>query len=77
MDYKSTVITSMDFKLFQVFYLKPGTAERIDVGEMRAWHARRFIEEMEKVGISVGVEGDGEENDVADFIEYLEYENTV
>lgn len=67
----------MDFKLFKVFYLKPGTAERIDVGEMRAWHARNFIERMEKIGITVGVEGDGEENDVADFIEYLEYENTV
>ena len=67
----------MDFKLFQVFYLKPGTYEKIEVGEMRAWHARRFLEQMEKVGITVGVEGDGSNEDVLEFINYLEYENTV
>jgi len=67
----------MDFKVFKVFYLKPGSGERIDVGEMRAWYARKFIEEMEKMNITVGVEAHSEENDVADFIEYLEHENTV
>ena len=36
-----------DFTLFNMAYIHPETLDPVWVGEMRGWHARKFIKECE------------------------------
>ena len=45
-----------DFTLFNMAYIHPETLDPVWVGEMRGWHARKFIKECEQRGLSVLME---------------------
>lgn len=65
-----------DFTLFNMAYIHPETLKPIWVGEMRGWHARKFIKDCEQKGLSVLMERTTEEeSDVLDFIMELNNED--
>tara|TARA_Y100000768_G_scaffold94197_1_gene68213 strand:+ start:3767 stop:3988 length:222 start_codon:yes stop_codon:yes gene_type:complete len=66
-----------DFTLFNMAYINPNTLEPVWVGEMRGWHARKFIKDCEQKGLSVLMERTTEEeSDVLDFIMELGSEDS-
>ena len=66
-----------DFTLFNMAYIHPETLDPVWVGEMRGWHARKFIKECEQRGLSVLMERTTEtESDITDFIMELQDENS-
>jgi len=62
-----------DFTLFNVSIINPITFETIDQGQMRAYHAREFIFEMEQKQIPTLVESavGNDDHDLSFFMEYL------
>ena len=66
-----------DFTIFNMAYIHPETLKPIWVGEMRGWHARKFIKDCEQKGLSVLMERTTEEeSDVLDFIMELNNEDS-
>lgn len=65
-----------DFKLYNMGYVNPVSMEIVNCGEMRGWHARKFIRECEDAGVAVFMErADTTDSDITEFILDVEYEN--
>ncbi len=62
-----------DFTLFNVSIINPLTFETIDQGQMRAYHAREFLIEMEQRQIPTLVESvvGNDDQDLSFFMDYL------
>jgi len=62
-----------DFTLFNIAIINPITLETIDQGQMRAYHAREFLWEMEQKQIPTLVESavGNDDHDLSFFMEYL------
>ena len=60
--------TNTDFTLFKCSYIHPQTSKIIDCGEMRGYHAEKFIQHCEQMGINSIVERTADDQSLEDFI---------
>ena len=57
-----------DFTLFRCSYMHPGSNKIIDCGEMRGWHADKFVDNCEAGGVVAIVERGSDDQSLADFL---------
>jgi len=61
-------MSKTDFKLFKVSYIHPLTGKVMDCGEMRGWHADKFVQECDQHGLVSIVERRADDQSLSDFV---------